>query len=251
MDTHNFNQYQQYQEPIKVQTVESNSMAKSFVARVFTWMFIGLATTGLLAYYFAITPSLIGSLYNPLTHGMSGLGYAVMFAPLALVFLMSFGVNKLSYPAMILTFLVYSALTGISLSFIFLVYAASSIYSVFFITAGLFGVMALLGYTTSTDLTRFGSLLIMLLIGVIIASVVNMFMHSDTFSYVISFITVAIFTGLTAYDVQKLKNIGSQVNIESGDAAIGKVSILGALTLYLDFINLFLALLRIFGARKN
>lgn len=251
METHNFNQYQQYQEPIEVQNVEGSATAKAFLSRVFSWMFLGLATTGLLAYYFASTPSLIGSLYNPVSGGMSGLGYVVMFAPFALVLLMGFGMNRLSYPAMILTFLVYSALTGMSLSFIFLAYAASSIYLVFFITAGLFGVMALLGYTTNTDLTRFGSLMMMLLIGVIIASVVNFFMHSATFNYVISFICVAVFTGLTAYDVQKLKNIGSKVNIESGDASIGKVSILGALTLYLDFINLFLALLRIFGGRKS
>lgn len=251
MDTHNFNQYQQYQEPIEVQNAESASTSKAFLSRVFSWMFLGLATTGLLAYYFAITPSLIGMLYNPLSGGMSGLGYVVMFAPFALVMLMSFGMNRLSYPAMILTFLAFSALMGMSLSFIFLAYAAASIYMVFFITAGLFGVMALLGYTTHTDLTRFGSLMMMLLIGVIIASVVNFFMHSATFNYVISFICVGVFTGLTAYDVQKLKNIGSQVNIESGDASVGKVSILGALTLYLDFINLFLALLRIFGARKS
>ncbi len=251
METHNFNQYQQYQEPIEVQNAGSASTTKAFLSRVFSWMFLGLATTGLLAYYFAATPSLIGMLYNPQTGGMSGLGYVVMFAPFALVLLMGFGINRLSYPAMILTFLVYSALMGMSLSFIFLAYAASSIYLVFFITAGLFGVMALLGYTTNTDLTRFGSLMMMLLIGVIIASLVNMFMHSPTFDYVISFICVAVFTGLTAYDVQKLKHIGSQVNIESGDASVGKVAVLGALTLYLDFINLFLALLRIFGGRKN
>jgi FtsH-binding integral membrane protein len=251
MDTHNFNQYQQYQDPIEVQNVESVSTARTFLSRVFGWMFLGLAITGLLAYYFAATPSLTGTLYNPLSGGMSMLGYVVMFAPFALVLLMSFGINRLSYPAMVLTFLVFSALMGMSLSFIFLAYAAASIYMVFFITAGLFGTMALLGYTTHTDLTRFGSLMIMLLIGVIIASVVNFFMHSSTFDYVISFICVAVFTGLTAYDVQKLKNIGGQVNVQSGDASAGKLSILGALTLYLDFINLFLALLRIFGGRKN
>jgi FtsH-binding integral membrane protein len=246
MDTQNFNQYQ---DPIEVETVGHGDIAKTFVARVFSWMSAGLVITGLMAYIFASTPSLIGSLITPT--GMSGLGYVVMFAPLALVFLMGLGVNKLSYPAMVLTFLVYSALTGMSLSFIFLAYTASSIYMVFFITAGMFGVMALLGYTTHTDLTGFGSILRMLLFGVIIAMLVNFFMHSATFSYVISFICVAIFTGLTAYDVQKIKQIGSQVNVQSGDATVGKMSILGALTLYLDFINLFLALLRIFGNRRN
>jgi len=249
METQNFNQYQ---DPIEVETVGHGDVAtKTFMARVFSWMFGGLVITGLLSYIFASTPSLIGSLIDPVTHGMSGLGYVVMFAPLALVLLMGFGINKLSYPAMVLTFLVYSALTGMSLSFIFLAYTATSIYMVFFITAGMFGLMAILGYTTSTDLTGFGSLLRMLLFGVIIAMVVNFFMHSDTLSYVMSFLCVAIFTGLTAYDVQKLKNIGGQVSMASGDAAVGKIAILGALTLYLDFINLFLALLRIFGGRRN
>lgn len=247
METNNFSQY----EEVGSVTGGGEVASKTFTARVFSWMFLGLATTGLLAWWFASNPALIGSLYNPLTGGMSGLGYLVMFSPIALVFLMGFGINKLSYPAMILTFLAYSALTGMSLSFIFLVYAASSIYTVFFITSALFGVMALLGYTTSTDLTKFGSLMIMLLFGVIIASLVNFFMHSQTFYYVISFVTVAVFTGLTAYDVQKIKQIGSQVDINSGDATVGKMSILGALTLYLDFINLFLALLRIFGNRRN
>jgi|SRR6185437_7532597 len=244
MESHNFDQYEQ------VGSVTGSDTAKAFTARVFSWMFVGLATTGLLAYWFANTPSLIGSLYNPVTGGMSGLGYLVMFSPLALVLLMGFGINRLSYPAMVLTFLAYSALTGMSLSFIFLAYTATSIYSIFFITSGVFGVMALLGYTTSTDLTKFGSLLMMALVGVIIASIVNYFMHSSSLSYALSFLCVAIFTGLTAYDVQKIKQIGSQVNINSGDATVGKMSILGALTLYLDFINLFLALLRIFGRRN-
>lgn len=113
----------------------------------------------------------------------------------------------------------------------------------------MFGLMAVLGYTTKTDLTKFGSLLMMLLLGVIIASVVNMFMHSSGMQYIISFACVAIFTGLTAYDVQKMKNIGAQVG-SNGDATVGKMAVYGALSLYLDFINLFLALLRIFGNRK-
>lgn len=247
METQNFNQY----EEVSSVTGGGDVAAKTFVARVFSWMFLGLMTTGILAYLFASNASLIGSLYNPMTGGMSGLGYLVMFAPIALVFLMGFGINKLSYPAMVLTFLAYSALTGMSLSFIFLAYTATSIYMIFFITAALFGVMAILGYTTSTDLTKFGSLMMMLLVGVIIASLVNVFMHSSSLGYALSFLCVAIFTGLTAYDVQKIKQIGSQVNIESGDATVGKMSILGALTLYLDFINLFLALLRLFGNRRN
>ena len=254
MDTQNLNQFQSqgdsFGEPIEVQTVNTGVTSKTFVARVFSWMFAGLTTTGIIAYLFAAS-GLISILYNPVTHGMSVLGYVVMFAPFGLVLLMGGGFKRLSYPSMVLIFLIFSALMGISLSFIFLAYTAMSIFSIFLIAAGMFAVMAVLGYTTSTDLTRFGSLLYMLLFGVIIAMVVNFFMHSGTLSYVMSFLCVAIFTGLTAYDVQKLKQIGGQINGNGGEATVGKMAIFGALSLYLDFINLFLALLQIFGARKN
>ncbi len=135
-----------------------------------------------------------------------------------------------------------------SLSFIFLIYTLGSIYLTFAIAAGMFGIMAVAGYTTKTDLTKFGSLMIMGLIGIIIASVVNYFMKSGTMDYIISFLGVLIFTGLTAYDVQKLKRIGS--GSMYGDENYKKLMIMGALTLYLDFINLFLFLLRFFGNRK-
>jgi FtsH-binding integral membrane protein len=137
---------------------------------------------------------------------------------------------------------------GMSLSFIFLIYTLGSIYLTFAIAAGMFGIMAVAGYTTKTDLTKFGSLMIMGLIGIIIASVVNYFMKSGTMDYIISFLGVLIFTGLTAYDVQKLKRIGS--GSMYGDENYKKLMIMGALTLYLDFINLFLFLLRFFGNRK-
>jgi FtsH-binding integral membrane protein len=137
---------------------------------------------------------------------------------------------------------------GMSLSFILLAYTAGSVYTIFISTAAMFGVMALVGYTTKTDLTKLGSLLMMALIGIIIASLINYFVGSSGLSYIISFISVIVFTGLTAYDVQKLKDISAQV--EAGTEATAKMSIMGALTLYLDFINLFLALLRLFGNRK-
>lgn len=149
---------------------------------------------------------------------------------------------------MVLLFIAYSAIMGVSLSTIFLVYTASSIFTTFFITAGTFGVMAFLGYTTKTDLTKFGSILMMGLIGIIIASVVNMFMGSETTDYIISILGVLIFTGLTAYDVQKLKRIGS--GVEYGTDETNKLAIMGALNLYLDFVNLFLFLLRFLGDRK-
>lgn len=221
---------------------------KSFLSGVFSWMGIALVISAVTAYVFGTDMSYMSYLINTESGGMSGLGYFVMFAPLGMVLLMGFGFNKLSATAMAGVFLLYSILMGVSLSFIFVVYTSSAIYQVFFIAAAMFGTMAVIGYTTKTDLTKMGSLLFMALIGIIIASLVNMFMKSDGLSYIISFIAVIVFTGLTAYDVQKLKNIGD--NVESGTEATAKMSILGALTLYLDFINLFLALLRIFGGRK-
>jgi len=246
METQNFNQYQ---DPIEVETVGHGDVAtKTFMARVFSWMTFGLGITGVMAYVLSHT-SLSSLIYSG-PHQLNGFGIVTVFAPFVLVLLMGFGINKLSYMAMVLIFTVFSTLMGMSLSSIFLVYTASSIYAIFFITAGMFGVMALLGYTTSTDLTGFGSLLRMLFFGAIIAMVVNFFMHSATLDYALSFLFVAIFTGLTAYDVQKLKNIGTHVGMV-GEASTAKIAIFGALTLYLDFINLFLSLLRIFGGRRN
>jgi FtsH-binding integral membrane protein len=225
----------------------STSVERTFFASVFSWMGVALGISALTAYVFGNDPAYTQYLIKP-EGGLSGLGYFVMFAPLGLVLLMSFGINKLSSAALIGVYLLYSVLTGMSLSFIFLAYTASSISSVFFVSAAMFGAMALVGYTTKTDLTKMGTLLMMALIGIIIAAVVNMFMRSDGLSYIISFITVFVFTGLSAYDVQKLKKIGTVV--ELGSEAASKMSIMGALTLYLDFLNLFLALLRLFGSRK-
>jgi FtsH-binding integral membrane protein len=247
MDNQNFN----FNEPVEIQNVSSEIMSKTFTARVFSWMFLGLLVTGLVSYIFAATPSLIGLLLTQTATGgvsMSVLGWVIMFAPLGLVLLMGAGMSKLSYPAMIGVFLVYAGLMGMSLSFIFLAYTASSIFTVFLISAGMFGAMALVGYTTHTDLTKFGSLMMMLLVGIIIASIVNLFMHSSSFSYMLSFLCVAVFTGLTAYDVQKIKRIGAQINADG--STTGKMAIWGALSIYLDFVNLFLALLRIFGNRR-
>jgi len=247
MDNQNFN----FQEPVEIQNVSSEVMSKTFTARVFSWMFVGLGIIGLLSYIFATTPSLLGLMYtttdNVIT-GMSPLGWIALLAPLGLVLLMGAGINKLSYPAMILVFFIFSALMGMSLSSIFLRYTMGSIFSVFLIASGMFGVMAFVGYTTSTDLTKFGSLMLMLLVGIIIASIVNIFMHSASFSYMISFLCVAVFTGLIAYDVQKIKNIGGQINADG--STTGKMAIWAALSIYLDFVNLFLALLRIFGNRR-
>lgn len=232
-----------------IQPTTAQPIAKTFMASVFSWMGIALAVSAVTAYVFGTDPSYMQYLISSTGQGLSGLGYVVMFAPIGFVLLMGFGFQKLSTPALTGVFLLYSFVMGMSLSFIFLAYAHGVIYQTFFVSAAMFGVMALLGYTTKTDLTKLGNILMMALIGIIIASLINMFMRSSGFSYLISFIAVIIFTGLTAYDVQKLKNIGSGAEYAGADTA--KLSILGALTLYLDFINLFLALLRLFGNRRD
>ncbi|MBK7850302.1 MAG: Bax inhibitor-1/YccA family protein [Bacteroidetes bacterium] len=238
----NFNTVQQTQ-------VGQQPIAKTFMASVFSWMGIALAISAITSYVFGTNESYMSYLISAEGRGLSGLGYVVMFAPLGFVLLMGLGFNRMSSTALTGVFLIYSVIMGISLSFIFLAYTHGMIFQVFFISAAMFGTMAVLGYTTKTDLTKLGTILIMALIGIVIAGLVNMFMRSDALGYAISFIAVIVFTGLTAYDVQKLKNIGA--NVESGSESAAKLSILGALTLYLDFINLFLALLRIFGGRRN
>jgi len=220
---------------------------RSFLSAVFGWMGLGLAITSIISYWVYSTPAMLSALVTE--NGLTGLGYIIMFAPLIFVLIMSFGFNRLSYMALLILFILYSALMGASLSFIFLVYSGASIVSTFIVGALMFGTMAVIGYTTKTDLTKMGNILVMVLIGMIIASLVNLFMKSDSFSYVISFIGVIVFSGLTAWDLQKIKNMSAQTMSDSETKS--KLGILGALTLYLDFINLFLSLLRIFGRRKS
>ena len=227
---------------------QEGSLAKNFIANVFSWMFGALAITAVTAYLFASNLSLISALINPETGGMTTLGWVVMLAPLGFVLLMGFGYQRLSASTLTLLFIAYSILMGMSLSFILLIYTGASIATTFAVTAGMFGLMAITGYTTKLDLTRFGSIMFMGLIGIILASIVNIFMRSEAFDYIISFIGVLVFTGLTAYDVQKLKRIGS--GVEMGTESAQKLTIMGALNLYLDFINLFLFLLRFLGDRR-
>ncbi len=226
---------------------QSQSLTKTFMTNVFTWMFVAMALTAIIAYTAAGSISFMSMLKSE-TGGMSIFGWIVMLAPFGLVLWMSAGFARMSANTMTLVFIAYSALMGLSLSFIFLAYTGTSIAKTFMITSGMFGLMAVLGYTTKTDLTKFGSIMMMGLVGIIIASLVNFFLKSSMMEYIISFIGVLVFTGLTAYDVQKLKNIGATA-IEQGDT-MRKVTLMGALTLYLDFINLFLFLLRFFGNRK-
>ena len=221
-----------------------NVQTKSFVSNVFAYMALALAISGALAYLFGTT-DLVFSLVD--RSGMTALGWVVMFAPFAFILAMNFGFNKMSFTTLLAVFLGYAAVMGISLSFIFLVYDLGIITKVFFITAGLFGAMAFIGYTTKTDLTKFGGILMMAVIGIVIASVVNMFMKSSQMDYIISCVGVLVFTGLTAYDVQKIKRIGA--GVEFGTAEASKLALMGALSLYLDFVNLFMFLLRVFARR--
>lgn len=224
------------------------SASATFIAKAFGWMAVALAISAVTAYAFAVTPELLTLLYKPDGTGLAILGWVVIFAPFILVLVMSAGINKLSPIAMTLLFVGFSILMGASLSSIFLIYDIGAIYKTFAVTTLMFGTMAIVGYTTKTDLTKFGSLMMMALFGMIIAMVINFFTKSPMMDYIISFVGVVVFTGLTAYDTQKLKNMGASMDTSSSFAK--KATILGALTLYLDFVNLFLFLLRLFGNKR-
>jgi len=232
---------------------DSATTVRLFLANVFSYMTLALVISGVMAWWFASTPALYGYLFNTdadgFITGSSILGYVVMFAPLGLVLLMGGLVNKMSGMMLMIAFFGFFAIMGISLCYIFFAYSMAAIIKVFFITSAVFGTMAVAGYTTKTDLTKMGSILMIGLIGIIIASVVNMFLKSDTMSYLVSIIGVVVFTGLTAYDVQRLKTMGEQV--ATGTESAKKMALMGALSLYLNFINLFLMLLRLFGGNRN
>jgi len=217
---------------------------RRFTAHVFSWMVGGLAITAAIAYYFA-TSGAFEMLFNE--GGRTILGWVVALSPLAFILVMNFAFERFSATGIALLFMVFSAAMGASLSYVFLMFSLSSLTTVFGITAGTFAIMAVVGYTTKTDLTRFGSLLIMALVGVVIAMLVNWFMQSSQLDYIISIIGVLIFTGLIAYDTQKIKNMGAQVGLASDHGR--KLAVMGAMSLYLDFINLFLFLLRLLGRR--
>jgi len=248
----NFNQNSNNNINFANQGTQDIAVSKTFMASVFSWMFAALTITALCAYYFSTNLTFFASLYtldvNTGRMGMSTLGWIVMLAPLGIVLAMSFGFNKFSATVLTFLFIAYAFLLGMSLSFIFLSFTGASIFLTFAVTAGTFGVMAIAGYTTKIDLTKFGSIMIMGLVGIIIASLVNMFMRNQMMDWIISIAGVLIFTGLTAYDVQRLKRIGA--GVEFGSEPAKKLVIMGALRLYLDFINLFLFLLRFMGNRR-
>ena len=237
-----------YQNVIQIEDADSS---RKFIASVFLWMFVALGVSAAFAYIFSTTPALLEVLFSVTLTGIhpTGVAFLCMFAPLLFVLTMRFGINRISYPVLTILFLAYSAITGISLTIILITFTASSVLGVFLTTSVVFGVMAIAGYTTKTDLTKFGSILIMLLVGIIVASVLNfLLLHDSGLSMLINYIGVAIFVGLTAYHVQKLKRIGA--GLEYGEASSKKLALMGGLTLYLDFINLFIRLLLIFGRRR-
>ncbi len=221
----------------------AESVSNTLMRKAFTWMALALAITGITSYMVADSETLIS-----LILGNRFVFYGLLIAEFALVIGISAAIQKISFSTAVMLYVLYSVVNGITLSSIFLVYTAESITSVFFITAGTFAVMAFLGYTTKTDLTSFGKILLMALVGMILATIVNMFIGSTGFARILNYAGVLIFVGLTAYDTQKLKNLFAKADGLS--EGWQKIAILGALTLYLDFINLFLKLLSLFGKKK-
>lgn len=215
-----------------------------YMAQVYGWMTCGLLLTAFISWYAANTPAVMQLVFaNRITF------FGLIIVQLGLVFVLSGMVHKLSGAVATGLFMLYSALTGLTMASIFLVYTSSSIASTFVVTGGMFGAMSLWGYTTKRDLSGMGSMLFMALIGIVLASLVNIWLKSTALMWAVTYIGVVVFVGLTAYDTQKLKNIGEGVNVEDKEN-MRRYSIMGALTLYLDFINLFLMLLRIFGNRR-
>lgn len=232
--------------------METNNLVRNYTAKaaqatllrsVYLWMTLALIITGFVAMYVAKSYMANMMIQN------SMMFWGVLIAEVALVWYLSARIYKMSFTTATILFIVYSILNGVTLSILLLVYTASSIATTFFVTAGTFGTMAIFGYITKKDLTRIGSLCIMGVIGIIIASLVNLFLQNSMMYMVISYIGVLLFVGLTAYDSQKIKRLLSGDDIEVNEVT-QKIALMGAMTLYLDFINLFIYLLRILGDRK-
>ncbi len=229
---------------------------RAYMLRVYNWMSSGLLLTGIVAYAIANT-SLIELFYHQVAtpRGIAIqptiLGYAAIFAPLVFTMVLSFGVNRLSRSATQALFWAFAAAMGASIANIFLIYSGASIARVFFVTSATFGAMSLYGYTTKADLSKMGSFLMMGLIGVIVASLVNMFIGSTMLQFAISVIGVLVFVGLTAYDTQRIKGDYLQFAYAEGTDGAAKRSVFDALSLYLNFINLFMLLLQLFGNRNS
>jgi FtsH-binding integral membrane protein len=214
-----------------------------FITKVYGWMAFALGLTGLVAFYTAQSPELLSLIFS------NSYGFWILFGlQIGIVVFLSARINKMSANTAIGSFLLYSVITGFVFSMLFLIFTMGSIASTFFITAGTFAVMSIIGYYTKTDLTSFGRIMMMALVGLIIASIANYFMNSSTLYWITTYAGILIFTGLIAYDTQKIKEMNIIGNEGTDDDK--KEAIMGALCLYLDFINLFLLLLRLFGSRK-
>lgn len=222
----------------------NSNVIQPYMSQVFGWMSCGLLLTAFVAWYSAQTPAILQLLFsNQITF------FGLIIIQLALVFILSGVVNKLSGSLATTLFMLYSMLTGLTLSSIFILYTSSSIASTFIITSGMFGVMTIYGHITKRDLSSFGNLLFMALVGIALASIMNIWLKNTALMWFITYFGVLVFVALTAYDTQKLKSIGASLSIDDQDT-FRKYSIIGALTLYLDFINLFLMMIRIFGNRR-
>ena len=220
----------------------STEATRKFLLNVYNWMAMGLALTGVIAYGTANSSFVDVIMSNPMIY------FGLFIAQLAVVMGLTFAINKIPSGVAIGAFFLYAALTGLTFSVLFLVYTGGSIASTFFICAGMFAAVSVFGYVTKMDLSKMGTYLFMALIGLIIASVVNIFLKSNTLNWIISYVGVIIFVGLTAYDTQKIKKMSQTTDFDSEQGKKGAV--MGALTLYLDFINMFLFMLRILGDRK-
>lgn len=220
---------------------QSGSRVQTYMSHVYGWMTVGLLLTAIIAWYASTNMQLQELLIKMM--------WVLLIAELGLVFVISGLINRLSGAAATTLFMLYSVLNGCTFSIYFQVYTSSSIASVFFITAGMFGALAFYGYTTKRDLSGFGRFLFMGLIGIVIASIVNLFLQSEPLMWAVTYIGVFVFAGLTAYDTQKLKELGENISQDDPNM-FRRYVILGALTLYLDFINLFIMLLRIFADRR-
>ncbi len=227
-----------------VRSIANKTAQVTLFRSVYVWMTLALAITGFVALYVAKSYTLLNVMVQN-----NILFWGLLIAEVALVMYLSARIHRISFTTATVLFIAYSILNGVTMSILFMVYTMSSIATTFFVTAGTFGVTALYGYVTKKDLTRIGSLCIMGVIGLIIASLVNLFLHNSMMDLIISYIGVLLFVGLTAYDSQKIKRLLSGDDIEVNETS-QKIALMGSLTLYLDFINLFIYLLRILGDRK-
>jgi FtsH-binding integral membrane protein len=232
----------------KVMQINDADASRKYLAKVFVWMFLALGISAFVAFEFFLNNSLMRLIVDPVAGGFTGLGYVAIFAPVAFSLVISFGFNRISYPALLALFIAYAATMGVSLSIVGLIYTSASIFGVFLSAAVVFGIMAIAGYTTNMDLTKFGSILIIVFFGAFAVGLINFFLHSDQLQYILSFVFMIVMIGLTAYYMQMLKRIGE--GIEYGTENSSKLVLIGAFVLYTTFINLFMSMLRIFGRRR-